>query len=889
MNDRKAAPPEEGMPKGFEPAAVEERWGRVWEEQGVGRADNESSSPPFTMVIPPPNVTGALHLGHGLDLTLQDLVARYKRMNGFDVLWLPGTDHAGIATQNVVEKQLASEGTDRVSMGRDAFVERAWEWKEEYGGLILQQMRRLGLSVDWSRLRFTLDPGMSDAVRRVFVDLYEEGLIYRGEYMVNWCPKDQTAISDLEVRHVEVDGALWKIRYPLDESDTEFLEVETTRPETMLGDTALAVNPHDERYAKMVGRTARVPLIGREIPVIADDFVDVEFGTGVVKVTPAHDPNDYEAGLRRDLPRVQVIGQDGAMTTEAGAFEGLDRFEARKRVIAELEASGLLAGKRPHRHAVGHSDRSGAVIEPLISTQWFVKTEPLAAEAMAAAESGDVVFHPDNQFKVFREWMTNIRDWCISRQLWWGHRIPAWYNDETGEITVSVEDPDPSLGLRQDPDVLDTWFSSGLFPFSTLGWPEDTRDLDRYFPTGLLVTGYDILFFWVARMVMLGIHFRGEVPFRDVFLHGLIRDEHGLKMSKSRGNGVDPVEMIDTYGADALRFMLISTATPGTDLIFSEERVAGYRAFANKLWNATRFSLMNLGSEDSAIQASADAADPTARAIADRWVLSRLAGLLPAIERNLDKYRFDEAAQDLYQFIWHEFCDWYLEMAKVVLNSDDADAQRATRGTLLAALEVILRALHPMMPFITEDLWSRLPGDRGLLALAPSAAAQDEWHDPVAEAQVKLLQDVATEARRLRAEVSVEPSRAVDLVLVAADEERRADLGAVSELLRGLVRAANVEICETEPDLGERVAGVTGDVEVLMPLEGAVDLEKERERLQKTLAKVEGELAGLDARLSNEGFVNNAPDAVVQKVRARQVELKAEVDRLRSQAASVED
>jgi len=890
MNDRKSATTAEAMPKGFEHGPVEARWTVIWEEQEIGRADNESQSPPFAMVIPPPNVTGVLHLGHGLDQTLQDLVARYKRMAGFDVLWLPGTDHAGIATQNVVERALAAEGLDRKTMGREAFVSRAWEWKEQYGDRILEQMRRLGLSVDWSRLRFTLDPGMSAAVRREFVELYEQGLIYRGEYMVNWCPQDQTAISDLEVKHVEVDGKLWKIRYPLTVAaggEAEYLEVETTRPETMLGDTALAVNPDDPRYADFVGRTATVPLIGREIPVIADDFVDAEFGTGVVKVTPAHDPNDYEAGLRHDLPRVQVIGPDGKMTDAAGDFAGLDRFAARDEVLAALASGSLLAGERPHRHAVGHSERSGAIIEPLISTQWFVRTAPLAEAAMAAAENGEVRFHPDNQFKIFREWMTNIRDWCISRQLWWGHRIPAWYDDDTGEIYVSMEDPDPALGLRRDPDVLDTWFSSGLFPFSTMGWPEQTKDLERYYPTELLVTGYDILFFWVARMIMLGIHFRGEVPFHDVFLHGLIRDEHGVKMSKSRGNGVDPVEMIDRYGADALRFMLIATATPGTDLIFSEERVAGYRAFANKLWNATRFSLMNLGDGDVALQASADAADPTARSVADRWILSRLAGLLPRIERNLDKYRFDEAAQELYQFIWHEFCDWYLEMAKVALNGDDEEAQRETRGTLLAALEVVLRALHPMMPFITEDLWSRLPGDRGLLAQTAWAAAQAEWLDPQAELLVKLLQDVATEARRLRAEVGVEPRRQIDLVLVCDDEQRREDLHAIESELRALVRAGSVVIAGEEPEIGERVAGVTGDVEVLMSLEGVVDIEKERERLQKLLAKAEGELAGLVARLGNDGFVSNAPEAVVQKVRNRHAELDAECDRLRNQVAAI--
>ncbi len=876
------------LPKGFEPAGIEQRWIDAWARAELGTADPNSGAESFAMVIPPPNVTGELHLGHALDQTLQDIVARWKRMAGYDVLWLPGTDHAGIATQNVVEKALQREGLDRRQLGREEFERRVWAWKDEYGNRILDQMRRLGFSVDWSRLRFTLDEGMSRAVRKVFVELYREGLIYRGEYMVNWCPKDQTAISDLEVKYREVEGKLYRIRYPLEGEAEAALEVETTRPETMLGDTALAVHPRDDRYRRYVGRTAILPLLQRRIPVIADEFVDPEFGTGVVKVTPAHDPNDYEAGLRHGLERIEVIGPDGRMTEAAGVYAGLDRFEARARVLEDLRAQGALAGERPYRHMVGHSDRSDAVIEPRVSTQWFVRMEPLARAALAAAEEGRVRFHPSNQFKVFREWMTNIRDWCISRQLWWGHRIPAWYDEDTGEVIVSMEDPvaRPGQRLRQDPDVLDTWFSSALFPFSTLGWPEDTPELRRYYPTQLLVTGYDILFFWVARMIMMGLKFCGEVPFRDVYLHGLIRDEQGVKMSKSRGNGVDPLELVEEFGADAVRFTLAAMATPGTDLIFSRERMAGYRAFANKLWNAARFSLMNIGDGQEALQAAADAADPTPATLADRWILSRLAELVPAVEADLGKYRFDEAAQRLYAFVWHEFCDWYLEMAKVTLHGEDGEQRRATRGTLLAALELLLRSLHPYMPFITEELWSRLPGDRGLLALAPWAAVQEEWRDAEVEETVGLLQGVATEVRRLRAEAGLEPGRRAPIVLLAEQEERRHGLEALLPWLLPLVRAERVDV-RARADGDGCLTGVVGDVQVLLPLAGVVDSERQRERLERELARVQEEVGRLKARLDNPDFLSKAPAEVVQKARARYAELAAEEQRLGQQLAAL--
>ena len=907
MNERRASS-DAGfdMPKSFEPERVEKRWRDAWLEQEVHVADASSSATPYSMVIPPPNVTGELHMGHALDQTLQDIVARWKRMAGYDVLWLPGTDHAGIATQNVVEKALAKEGTDRETTGREAFEARVWKWKAEYGDRILEQMRRLGLSCDWSRFRFTLDEGMSRAVRRAFVELFNEGAIYRGEYIVNWCPRCGTAISDLEVKHREVNGKLWRLRYPIAAQNpadgrpidaagpVRWLEVDTTRPETMLGDTALAVHPDDERYRDIVGTTAVLPVIGRELPVIADSFVDPEFGTGVVKVTPAHDPNDYEAGRRNELPSVRVIGRDGRMTEATGPYAGMDRDEARARLLERLAADGVLLGEREHIHAVGHCDRCDAVVEPQVSTQWFVRIKPLADRALAAVEDGRIRFHPESQVKVYREWMTNIRDWCISRQLWWGHQIPAWYCDACGELTVAEEAPQScgceSAELRQDPDVLDTWFSSGLFPFSTLGWPDETDDLERYYPGQLLVTGYDILFFWVTRMIMLGLRFRDEVPFTDVFLHGLVRDEQGRKMSKSLGNGVNPLELVDRYGTDATRFTLASMCTPGSDMVLSSERMTGYRAFANKLWNATRFALMNLtgGDGQEGLQASADAADPRPLLLPDRWVLSRTAAMVGEVERHLERFRFDEACAALYSFAWHEFCDWYLEMSKVVLVGDDAEAQRATRGCLLASLEVLLRALHPIMPFLTEELWSRLPGDRGLLALAPWAAADDGWPDPEAEEAVALLQDLATEIRRLRADLGVDPRTKTPVKLVVEEEARRLQVESVAPLLASLVRAEPLEVLAVLDDTSGMASGVSGDTQVYLSLAGAIDLDQERARAERALARVGSERAELEARLANPGFVSNAPEAVVEKARARLVELFSEHEQLHERLRSLE-
>tara|TARA_Y100000758_G_scaffold297226_1_gene256940 strand:- start:65 stop:2521 length:2457 start_codon:yes stop_codon:yes gene_type:complete len=809
-------------------------------------------------------------------------------MQGYDVLWLPGTDHAGIATQNVVEKQLAKEGTSRIEVGREEFERRVWKWKEEYGGRILQQMRREGLTVDWTRERFTLDEGLSKAVRRVFVDLYEQGLVYRGEYLVNWCPRCGTAISDLEVKHRETQGSLWRLRYRLKSEDGEasaqqFVEVETTRPETMLGDTALAVNPDDKRYIDLVGKTAILPIIGREIPIIADDFVDQEFGSGMVKVTPSHDPNDYELGLRHNLERVDVIGRDGRMTDAAGDFGGQDRFEARKHVIQRMEQDGDLVEQKDHVHAVGHCDRCDSIIEPLVSLQWFVKMEPLAQPALSAVEDGHIKFVPEHTVKVYREWMTNIRDWCISRQLWWGHRIPAWYCNDCSEVIVAFEDPEAcSCGgeLCQETDVLDTWFSSALFPFSTLGWPDETVDLKRYYPGALLVTGYDILFFWVARMIFMGLRFCDKPPFREVFFHGLVRDEQGKKMSKSRGNVVDPLEVIEEFGADSLRFTLASMASPGGDMAMARDRLAGYRTFCNKLWNASRFVLMNLGNERETEQAVADAAHPVASNLADRWILSRFARLLPKLEENLGKYRFDEASLDLYHFVWHEFCDWYIEMAKLELWGSDPEALRSTRATLMAVLEGSLKVLHPIMPFITEEIWSRLPGDRELLVLSDWPHTHLVWRDKMADSRINDLQALVTELRRARHDFNISPGQKVPVDLISNNAARRAELNDVSDYLGFLAKAEPVSVRSDDEEIGTGVHVPVGDVEAVLLVADIVDLAGERDRLRNKLESVQADLAGLEQRLANDGFVNNAPAEVVEKVSVRRDELAAEAERL---------
>ena len=732
------------IPKTYDSNRVESRWYDFWETGGYFRADPDSSAPPFVIVMPPPNVTGSLHMGHMLDHTVHDVIIRRKRMQGFNTLWLPGTDHAGIATQNVVEKQLREDGLTRHDLGRDKFVEKVWEWKSEYGDLITQQIRRIGDSCDWSRQRFTLDKGLSDAVREVFVRLYEEGSIYRGERLINWCPRCRTALSDLEVEYKSLEGKLYHIRYRIEGSREEFVEIATTRPETMLGDTAIAVHPEDERYAHLKDRSAQLPLVGRKLPFIPDDVVDREFGTGVVKVTPAHDPADFDMGERHGLERISVIDEDGNITEAGGVYAGLDRFEARERLLSDLEAQKFLTRVESHVHNVGHCSRCKTIVEPLLSTQWFVDVGPMAKDAIRAVEEGDIKFVPANWAKTYFEWMYNIRDWCISRQLWWGHRIPAWYC-ECGEVVVSRVDPTacPKCGseeITQDEDVLDTWFSSQLWPFSTMGWPEETSDLKAFYPTSLLVTGFDIIFFWVARMIMAGLKFAGDVPFKEVYIHGLVRDAERQKLSKSQGNAGDPMLVCDEYGTDAVRFTLARLGAPGSDFILTEDQLEGYRAFSTKIWNAGRFILGS--GNDSGTLLAEDEIRNADLSLADRWILSRQMRSVDAVNKALDRYFLHEAARSIYQFFWHEFCDWYLEMAKL--------HPEQSRPVLIHVFEKALRTLHPFMPFITEELWQRIPHNGESIVVARYPEFEADFVDERVERDTALIQEIIVKVRNIR-------------------------------------------------------------------------------------------------------------------------------------------
>jgi len=851
--------------KEYRPEDVEPRWLEAWDKAELFRARPESGRKPFCMVIPPPNVTGNLHIGHVLVYTLHDIVARWRRMQGRDVLWLPGTDHAGIATQMVVERELAREGTSRHDLGRDEFLARVWEWKRLYGGRIVDALRRLGSSCDWSRERFTLDDGLSRAVRTVFVRLYREGSIYRDRFIVNWCPRCHTAISDLETIHEPVAGRLYTVRYPGTSEGDDGIVVATTRPETMFGDVAVAVHPADERYTGRIGGTVRLPLTDRDIPIIADEFVDREFGTGAVKITPGHDPNDFAAGRRHDLPEVVAIDTEGRMTAAAGRFAGLDRFEARKQVVAALEEDGHLVRVQPHDHAVGHCQRCHTMIEPLVSDQWFVRIDSLARPAIEAVESGRTEFVPASWSKTYFEWMRNIHDWCISRQLWWGHRIPAWYCPD-GHVTVSETDPATcatcgAAVLRQDDDVLDTWFSSALWPFSTMGWPEETDDLARYYPTDLLITGFDIIFFWVARMMMMGLRFREDVPFRQVYIHGLVRDAQGQKMSKSKGNTIEPAEVQDRYGTDAVRFTMAILAAPGNDIPLAPERMEGYRAFANKLWNASRFVLLKLG-DDRPVELPAR----TDLTLPDRWILSATARVVADVDRALEEYRFDRAADLLYHFVWHEFCDWYIEFAKTDLAEDGRG--RSARAVLRHVLATVVRLLHPFMPFVTEELWSKLPGTDGFVAVAPWPVPDPGRIDPAAEDAIALVREVVVKARNLRAESRIDAGKRIPLVLHANDADSAAILADESDRIAALVRAERVEVRDSLDGLGVAARGVVRGCEVAIPLEGILDLDAERDRLARDLAKIERDIETRARKLGSAGFLAKAPAEVVAKERA---------------------
>jgi valyl-tRNA synthetase len=861
----------------YQPAEVETRRYERWVSAGYFTADASSGKPPYSIVIPPPNVTGSLHIGHALDHTLQDALVRRRRMQGYEALWVPGMDHAGIATQNVVERQLAEQGLSRHDLGREAFVERVWQWKEEYGGRILGQMRRLGDSVDWSRERFTMDEGLSRAVLTIFKRLYDDGLIYRAERIINWCPRCLTALSDIEVEHSDDDGELVSIRYG--EGDSSIV-VATTRAETMLGDTAVAVHPDDARYAHLVGKEVELPLSGRRIPVVADAHVDPEFGTGAVKVTPAHDPNDFEIGQRHDLPAITVMDEHGVITVH-GPFQGLDRFEARPAIVAALRAEGrVVAEKRPYTHAVGHCQRCGTTVEPRLSKQWFVRVEPLARAAGDAVRDGRVAIEPPELAKRYFGWVDNMPDWGISRQLWWGHRIPVWYGPDGQMVCVGPDEEPPSGdGWTRDSDVLDTWFSSALWPFSTLGWPTQTDDLAKFYPTSVLVTAYDILFFWVARMMMFGLYaMDGRQPFNVIFLHGLVRDQFGKKMSKSRGNVVDPLAWMDAYGADATRFTLARGSNPGTDQAISEEWAQGSRNFCNKLWNATRFALLNGATVEGDLPA------PDALSSVDRWVLSRLASVTAEVDGLLERYEFAKACDALYHFAWDDVCDWYLELSKPVLVDGGAGAA-AVRRVLGEVLDTLLRLLHPVMPFVTDELWTALTG-RDSVMVAAWPEADEDRRDRAAEAEVDALQRVVTEVRRFRSDQGLKPGQRVAARLAGLAE---AGLGSHEILIRSLARledpgegfqpTATITVSTTSSPSAS-TSSISGGVGVELDTRGSIDVVAERARLEKDLAAARKEVAGCSAKLGNESFLAKAPEPVVQKIRGRLATAEADITRL---------
>jgi valyl-tRNA synthetase len=868
------------LAKTYDPSVTEQRWYAAWLKGGYFHADEDSQGPRFAVVIPPPNVTGVLHMGHILNNTLQDILARFHRMDGKATLWMPGTDHAGIATQNVVEKELAKQGLTRHDLGREQFVERVWAWKEEKGGVILRQLQRLGASCDWERSRFTMDEGLSNAVREVFVRLYEKGLVYRGNRIIHWCVRCQTALADEEAVTSEggETGSLGHIRYPAEDGG-EGLVVATTRPETMLGDTGIAVNPDDERYQHLLGKDVILPLMNRPIPVVADPLVDREFGTGAVKVTPAHDANDFEMGLRHSLEPLVIMDQRGVINDAGGAYAGLDRFEARKRIVADLDAEGLLVKTEPYKVPVRRCYRCDTVVEPYLSLQWFVKMAPLAVPALAAVRDGSLRLIPDRWTGVYTHWLENIRDWCISRQLWWGHRIPVWYCDNGHELAARV-DPTScttcgSSALRQDPDVLDTWFSSWLWPFSTMGWPEDTPTLRRFYPTDALVTAADIIFFWVARMVMAGYELTGACPFRDVYLNSIVRDGQGRKMSKSLGNSPDPIDVIDQYGADALRFTVISIAPVGQDVRFDVDKTEFGRNFANKIWNATRFALMNLG--DGVVEsygADGYGAAGAAPSIGDRWILSRLQGTIDETREALAAFRFNDAATTLYRFIWGEVCDWYLELSKPALYGADEAAKAAVRRTLVTVLDQTMRLLHPFMPFITEEIWQALPIERptASICIAPYPTSTAALRDPDTEARIGELIEAVTAVRNIRSELGIAPGTPVTVRIAADGQGDR--VRAIEGLMKTLAKVSDVELLGAERPSGEPSAHVAGLGELFVPLRGAVDAGAVRERLEKDLGKVEKELKGAEAKLGRADFVDKAPADVVEKERVKAAGLR---------------
>lgn len=876
---------EHNIPKVYDPASVEKKWYEFWEKNRYFHAEPEPGKKPFSIVIPPPNITGKLHMGHALDNTLQDILIRWHRMMGDNTLWMPGYDHAGLATQIKVEEVLKKEeGKTRFDLGREEFVKRVWAWKEEYGDRIINQLKCLGISCDWERKRFTMDEGCSRAVRETFVSLFEKGLIYKGTRITNWCVNCHTALSDIEVEHEDTPGHLWYVRYPVVGEEDTYLTIATTRPETIPGDTAVAVNPEDERYAKLIGKTLRLPILNREIPVIADSYVDTKFGTGAVKITPSHDPNDYEMGLRHNLPEIVVIGKDGVMTEEAGPFAGLERYECRKQIVARLKEEGYLVKIEEHSHAVGHCQRCHNIVEPLVSTQWFVKMQPLVKAAVDCVTDGRTQFVPERFTKNYTGWMENIHDWCISRQIWWGHRIPVWYCDDCGEMSASRTDLEkcPKCGsthIHQDEDALDTWFSSALWPFSTMGWPDNTELLKQFYPTSVLVTGYDIIFFWVARMLIMGMEFMKEIPFEKVFIHGLVRDSQGRKMSKSLGNGIDPLEVIEKYGADTLRFMLITGNTPGNDMRFYWERVEGTRNFANKIWNASRFALMNMEGYDK----DAELAPYT---LADKWILSRLQDTVKDVTGLLERFELGEAGRAIYDFIWSEVCDWYIEIAKPRLYNKEAAAERATAQHVLATVLVsAMKLLHPYMPFITEEIYQCLPHEAESIMISKWPVADENLIDHEAERGMNAIMDSIKAIRNMRAEVNANPGKKIPAIMLVSEDLREvvAHNDSYIKLLGG------IDNLELRPLNGEKpenaMAAVVTGIEVYLPLAGLIDVEKETQRLSKELAAMEKDLQRAGGKLNNAGFLAKAPEDVIAKERAKYEELSGKIEAVKKRMA----
>ena len=868
--------------KVYSPNEIEDKWYKIWEEKGYFNAQHNAEKPGYSIAIPPPNVTGILHMGHMLNNSIQDTIIRYKRMSGFDTLWIPGMDHAGIATQNKVERMLADEGTSKEEIGYDEFLRRTWEWKEKHGGLITKQLRKLGVSLDWTRERFTMDEGLSEAVKEVFIKLYNDGLIYRGEYIVNWCPHDKTALADDEVNHEDKNGKIWEIRYPVKDSDEEFV-IATTRPETMLGDTGVAVNPNDERYRHLIGKTVILPLMNREIPIVADEYVDMEFGTGVVKMTPSHDPNDFEVAKRTGLAFLNIFTEDAHVNENGGKYQGLERFAARKAILADLEGQGLLVGVKDHKNAVGHCYRCNSVIEPRVSTQWFVKMEPLAKRALEVVKNGKIQITPKRWEKVYYNWLENIRDWTISRQIWWGHRIPAYYSEDgTVFVAKSLEEAKiqarekfgKDVNLTEETDVLDTWFSSALWPFSTLGWPNETEDLKKFFPTNALVTGADILFFWVARMVMMSLYIKDEIPFNYVYLHGIIRDEKGRKMSKSLGNSPDPLDLIAKYGADAIRFSFLYNTSQGQDIHFSEKLLEMGSAFANKVWNASRFVLSNL--EDFDISTTVDNSEFK---LEDKWILSKLQTASKLINENMEKYELDAAAKLAYEFFRGDFCDWYVEIAKTRVYGQEGGDKTAAQWVLRHVLDKGLKMLHPFMPFITEEIWQKLQTGEETIMLSDFPKEEKEFINIDAEKEFDYLKEIISAIRNIRGEANVSPSKKIEVIFKTADENARNILQNNAKILDKLANVEKYEFNVEIPKLvGFRLVDTT---EIYVPLAELIDLDKEIEKLEKKIEKTQVELDKVLKKLSNENFVNRAIPEAVEKERRIKEELENKISKFK--------